>query len=165
MPHLVPKDSAQFDTFKRPASFTVESLCKALESAEKAHAIYEHYLGTKDANWPLFYARYILGEPIASPLPRKFEQYTQLIDNVPFTSFHKIESQADRQAQDYSICHEYGQPETCIKQVQDGQTPNEQENESSYRADKFLLNEARAARMDARMYGNDEAPSNELIGE
>jgi hypothetical protein len=39
---------------------TVEELAQLLRDAERAHAEYERKLGSRDEDWPSWYARYIL---------------------------------------------------------------------------------------------------------
>lgn len=45
---------------KGPNDITVEQLARLLKDAEIAHADYERSLGQADANWPRWYAEYIL---------------------------------------------------------------------------------------------------------
>ena len=44
-----------------PAGLTVEGLAALLREAEAAHGAYERQLGQRDADWPTWYARYVLG--------------------------------------------------------------------------------------------------------
>lgn len=44
-------------------------LASALRRAEAAHAEHEKHTGKRDANWPDWYARYIVGEKTGKPLP------------------------------------------------------------------------------------------------
>jgi hypothetical protein len=39
---------------------TVEELAQLLRDAERAHADYERQLGSRDEDWPTWYARWIL---------------------------------------------------------------------------------------------------------
>ncbi|HSC90959.1 MAG TPA: hypothetical protein VLB86_04820 [Gaiellaceae bacterium] len=39
---------------------TVEELAELLREAERAHADYERELGSRDDDWPSWYARYVL---------------------------------------------------------------------------------------------------------
>ena len=40
---------------------TAERLAELLREAERAHAAYERTLGSRDDDWPSWYARYIVG--------------------------------------------------------------------------------------------------------
>jgi hypothetical protein len=44
----------------------VTNLASALRDAEKAHAQYEKRLGRQDADWPTFYASYLLRQHAVS---------------------------------------------------------------------------------------------------
>jgi catechol 2,3-dioxygenase-like lactoylglutathione lyase family enzyme len=51
-------------------SFTsLAELISALRRAETAHGVYEQRLGQRDAEWPDWYARYIIAEQAGTPLP------------------------------------------------------------------------------------------------
>ena len=41
---------------------TEQRLAELLRAAEKAHAVYESELSSRDESWPEWYAHYILGE-------------------------------------------------------------------------------------------------------
>jgi hypothetical protein len=47
---------------------SVAGLAKALRLAEAAHGAHEKQTGQKDANWPDWYAQYMVGEPTAVSL-------------------------------------------------------------------------------------------------
>ena len=51
-------------TFSSPAE-----LIGALRRAEAAHGVYEKRLGQRDAEWPDWYARYMIAEQAGKPLP------------------------------------------------------------------------------------------------
>jgi hypothetical protein len=42
-------------------ALTAEVLARLLREAEQAHGAYERQLGHPDEDWPLWYARYMLG--------------------------------------------------------------------------------------------------------
>lgn len=42
------------------SDLTVERLADLLREAERAHAAYERELGTRDEDWPAWYAQYVL---------------------------------------------------------------------------------------------------------
>jgi catechol 2,3-dioxygenase-like lactoylglutathione lyase family enzyme len=51
-------------------SFTsLAELISALRRAETAHGVYEKRLGQRDAEWPDWYARYMIAEQAGTPLP------------------------------------------------------------------------------------------------
>ena len=41
---------------------TAERLAELLREAERAHAAYEGEVGSRDDDWPSWYARYIVGQ-------------------------------------------------------------------------------------------------------
>ena len=43
-----------------PQGLTKEELARLLREAQDAHAAYEKQLGERDADWPSWYAQYIL---------------------------------------------------------------------------------------------------------
>lgn len=43
-----------------PATLTAEELARLLREAEQAHAAYEKELGSRDEDWPAWYATWIL---------------------------------------------------------------------------------------------------------
>ena len=43
-----------------PATLTAEELARLLREAEQAHGAYEKELGTRDEDWPSWYATWIL---------------------------------------------------------------------------------------------------------
>jgi hypothetical protein len=45
----------------QPPMLTAEALARLLRDAEQAHGAYEHQLGHGDDDWPIWYARYMLG--------------------------------------------------------------------------------------------------------
>jgi hypothetical protein len=47
----------------------VSDLAAALRRAEAAHAEHEKRTGQRDANWPDWYAEYIVREQAGEPLP------------------------------------------------------------------------------------------------
>ena len=53
-----------------PTAFTsLAELIGALRRAETAHGVYEKRLGQRDAEWPDWYARYMIAEQAGTPLP------------------------------------------------------------------------------------------------
>ena len=53
-----------------PTTFTsLAELTGALRRAETAHGVYEKRLGQRDAEWPDWYARYMIAEQAGKPLP------------------------------------------------------------------------------------------------
>jgi catechol 2,3-dioxygenase-like lactoylglutathione lyase family enzyme len=53
-----------------PTTFTsLAELVGALRRAETAHGVYEKRLGQRDAEWPDWYARYMIAEQAGTPLP------------------------------------------------------------------------------------------------
>ena len=53
-----------------PTAFTsLAELIGALRRAEAAHGVYEKGLGQRDAEWPDWYARYMIAEQAGKPLP------------------------------------------------------------------------------------------------
>jgi catechol 2,3-dioxygenase-like lactoylglutathione lyase family enzyme len=53
-----------------PTTFTsLAELVGALRRAETAHGVYEKRLGQRDAEWPDWYARYMIAEQAGNPLP------------------------------------------------------------------------------------------------
>jgi hypothetical protein len=45
----------------QPPMLTAEALARLLREAEQAHGAYERQLGHRDDDWPMWYARYMLG--------------------------------------------------------------------------------------------------------
>ncbi|HZB57542.1 MAG TPA: VOC family protein [Reyranella sp.] len=53
-----------------PTTFSsIAELIGALRRAETAHGVYEKRLGQRDAEWPDWYARYMIAEQAGTPLP------------------------------------------------------------------------------------------------
>jgi catechol 2,3-dioxygenase-like lactoylglutathione lyase family enzyme len=58
------RENAQLTTFK-----SATALAEALRRAEAAHGEHEKRIGQKDANWPDWYAQYIISEQAGVPAP------------------------------------------------------------------------------------------------